>query len=248
MIKSSLLLVVLVFFSGNSIAATSDSQPHSVNFITKDSVNIVGLYQLPDNQANKLPLVLFIHQGGSSKKEWTQQPIWQSMVDQGYAVLAFDLRQHGESAIDKDDIVDLFNNPKRAPLDLLAALEFVRKDPRIDKKRIGILGASIGANLAVMAASVDKYQIKSVVAMSGKVEAAQNLSAEKNPLQPQNAFVIASEQEQEGLRKAWAKQWFDITQGHRKISIAPGQEHGSFILIKTPQLNQQIIEWFEKTL
>jgi len=230
------------------MAALNDTKPIKVNFVTQDNVSIVGLYQLPKNQSKKLPLVLFIHQGGSSKKEWVQKTIWQSLVEQGYAVLAFDLRQHGESTVDRDDINDLFNNPKRAPLDLLAALKFVRKDSRIDKARIGILGASIGANLAVMAASIDKYQIKSAVAMSGKVEAAQNLSGEKTALLPKNLFVIASKQEQNGLREKWAQQWFDITQGHKKISIAPGQGHGSFIIPKAPWLNQQIVEWFANTL
>jgi hypothetical protein len=53
---------------------------------------------------------------------------------------------------------------------------------------------------------------------------------------------------QGGLRKQWAQQWFDITQLHRKISIAPSQAHGSTILTETPELNQQIIEWFKLTL
>jgi dipeptidyl aminopeptidase/acylaminoacyl peptidase len=154
-----------MLFSFTSINTAMASDFQKVNFVTQDNVKIVGWYQIPAVKTGKLPLVLFIHQGGSSKKEWITQPIWQTLFKQGYAVLAFDLRQHGESAVDKDDLMDLFNNPKRAPLDVLAVLNFVKKDPRIDKTRIGIVGASVGANLAVMAASEDKYQIKSVVAM-----------------------------------------------------------------------------------
>jgi dienelactone hydrolase len=235
----------LSFFS---MATTMASDSQQVNLVTQDQVKIVGWYQLPAIKPSKLPLVIFIHQGGSSKKEWITHPIWQILLKQGYALLAFDLRQHGDSAIEKDDMMDLFNNPKRAPLDLLAVLRFVRKDPRIDNSRIGILGASVGANLAVMAASEGQYQVKSVIAMSGKVAAAQNLSGVKAALQPKNAFLIASEFEQGGLRKEWAQHWFDITQGHRKVSIAPGQAHGSSILTETPALNLQILEWVKKTL
>lgn len=240
------IILMPLSFSNMAMMMAADSQ--KVNFVTQDNVKIVGWYQLPAVKLGKLPLVVFIHQGGSSKKEWTTQPIWQTLIKQGYAVLAFDLRQHGDSEVDRDDITDLFNNPKRAPLDLLAVLKFVRKDPRIDNTRIAILGASVGANLAVMAASEDKYHIKSVVAMSGKVAAAQNLSGAKSTLQPKNAFLIASEHEQGGLRKEWAQQWFNVTQGHRKLSIAPGKAHGSFILSESPDLNQQIVDWFKQTL
>jgi len=200
------ILVVLFFTmlipcSFTSAAKIMASGNQKVNFITEDNVNLVGWYQLPVIKPLKIPLVLLIHQGGSSKKEWTTHPIWNALLKQGFAVLAFDLRQHGESDVDKDNIMDLFNNPRRAPLDLLSVLKFVKAEPRIDKTRIGILGASVGANLAVMAASSEIYKVKSVVSISGKTAAAQNLSGVNKPLQPKNAFYIASEHEQDGLRK-----------------------------------------------
>jgi dipeptidyl aminopeptidase/acylaminoacyl peptidase len=84
--------------------------------------------------------------------------------------------------------MDLFNNPNRAPLDLLAVIKFLEKDKKIDPDRIGILGASIGANLAVVAASMDNYHVRSAVSFSAKTSAVQNLSGMKAAIIPNKVF------------------------------------------------------------
>jgi len=39
-----------------------------------------------------------------------------------------------------------------------------------------------------------------------------------------------------------------MTKGERKVEIASGNKHGSYIIKEHPYLEKQIIEWFEKTL
>ncbi len=240
-------VIVLLFFS-TGLRSQNEQEAIEVEILTEDGVKISGSYQSPKDQTKLTPVIILIHQGGSSRAEWLELSLWNKLLDKGYALLAYDIRQHGKSSKDNGDIMDLFNNPERAPLDLLAVIHFLERDKQIDSKRIGIIGASIGANLACVAASMDKYHIKSAVSLSAKISAAQNLSGLQEPIIPNNVFYIASKKEQNGLRKEWAYELYERTTGTKKIEIAKGDMHGSLILIEFNHLENSIIEWFEQTL
>lgn len=239
--------VLLLFIFSISIGIAQETKGKEIEFTTTDNIKISATYQLPKN-IKKAPAVILIHQGGSTREEWKELTLWNKLIENGYAILAYDVRLHGKSAKDEGSIYDLFNNSKRAPLDLKAAINFLKKDKRIDKDRIGIIGASIGGNLAVVAAGLDDYNVKSVVVMSAKTSAAQNLSGKKTLPTPKNAFYIASKNEQKGARELWAKELYKKTTGTRKVTIAEGDKHGSFILRENKGLEKDIIKWIKETL
>ena len=245
-------IITIAFFNLLFFSATlrSQIQPESmeVDILTEDGIKISASYQYPKDLLKLTPVIILIHQGGSFRIEWLELSLWNQLLKQGYALLAYDVRLHGKSSKDAGDLMDLFNNPDRAPLDLLAVINFLEKDPLIDVNRIGILGASIGGNLAVVAASMDKYHIRSAVSISAKTSAVQNLSGMKAAIIPNNVFYIASKEEQNGLREKWAYELYEKTIGDKKIEIAKGDKHGSYILRESRSLNSSIIEWFKETL
>jgi len=238
--------IALVLFL--SFSFSSWSQANDVTFSTKDGVKISATYEFPILNSGQTPVVILIHQGGSSSEEWKSNPLWKDLINEGYAILAYDVRNHGKSEKDTGGMSDLFNNPLRAPQDLLAAIKYLKKDKRIDESRIGIIGASIGANLACVAASSTYYPIKAVVALSAKTTAAQNLSGQNQPIKLKNAFLIASEEEQNGMRKKWAKQLYEMTSGNKLVGISPGNKHGSFILKNDPSMAKTVLEWIKIAL
>jgi len=234
----------LLLFLINILSA----QTKEVTFTTEDGIKISATFHQAINDYALSSAIILIHQGGSSKEEWTESNIWNQLIEKGYSLLAYDIRMHGKSEKDKGDIYDLFNNPKRAPLDLLAAINFLKKNPKIDTNKIGVLGASIGANLAAVAASSDKYDVKSVVAISAKTAAIKNLNGENKDFKFKNAFFIASKNEQNGKREKWARELVLMTSGEVKISISKGNKHGSYILRENKRLTNDVINWFIKTL
>jgi len=243
-----LLILSILFFSLSSLKSQNKQSDNDITITTKDGIKISAFYKYKKNQLAFRPAIILIHQGGSSKEEWLALPIVNKLIEEGYAILAYDVRQHGTSGKDKGSIYDLFNNPNRAPLDLLAVMDFLIKDRNIDHNRIGILGASIGANLACAASASDKYNVKSIVSMSAKTGAAQNLSGLKETIHPKNAFYIASKGDQKGMRVQWAKELYNLTTGAKQIKIVEGDKHGSFMIKEQALLENNIIEWFKKTL
>jgi len=241
------LLLPLLFLSFNNNAQT-EAKTKEVSFITKDSITISATFETPKTQNKTIPAIILIHQGGSTREEWKSLKLWNNLLAKGYAVLAYDIRIHGKSGKDKGDIYNLFNNPNRAPLDLLAAITFLKNQTEIDSKRIGSIGASVGANLACVAAASPEYNIKSVVSISAKIEAVKNLSGSTKALELQNAFHIASKEEQDGKRAFWANELFAKTTDSKKLEIASGDKHGSFILAEHEYLQELVLDWFEETL
>jgi pimeloyl-ACP methyl ester carboxylesterase len=246
--KFILSLFILMFYSG-TLQSQNLPESKELSILTEDGLTISASYQYPANPSKLTPVIILIHQGGSSRIEWLElSSLWDELLEEGYALLAYDVRLHGKSSKDEGDLMDLFNNPNRAPLDLIAVIKFLEKDKHIDPDRIGIIGASIGANLAVMAASMEKYPVKSAVSLSAKTSAVQNLSGMKTPVIPHNVFYLASKNEQNGLREKWAYELYDRTTGKREIEIAKGDKHGSYILRESKFLENSIIEWFKLTL
>ncbi|OGR87092.1 MAG: hypothetical protein A3J74_01150 [Elusimicrobia bacterium RIFCSPHIGHO2_02_FULL_57_9] len=129
--------------------------PAPVQFKTRDGWTIAGIYQTP--RLGK-PVAILIHGVGSSKNEWER--IAPQLWSLGLGTLAIDLRGHEKSASGPRGPVhfrefDAGGEWPRATGDIEAALAFLKRR-KIPASRIGLIGASIGANLASQAAQSQK--------------------------------------------------------------------------------------------
>lgn len=130
-----------------------------VELKTDDAVKIAGSYTKPDG-AGKHAGFLLVHVLGGKKEDWGDFPA--AAAKAGFAVLAIDMRAHGKSenplAKDKEkkDIAkwgkDEWLNVTK---DIKAAKAFLAARAEVDPKKIVIIGASIGANLALQYAAED---------------------------------------------------------------------------------------------
>ena len=220
-----------------------------VSFRTDDGVSIAATLLAPANADNKLPVVIFIHQGESDKSEWTSQALFKSVVASGMIALAYDVRGHGASG-GEADFSTLFDDPKQAPLDLKAAIAFLTDTGKADPSRIAVVGASIGSNIAVMAMGKPEFRIKTAVAISGKASAVYSLAGvEEGDLAFGSVYHIASADEQGGLRAKWAEELFERTSSPRKIEIVENSNgHGVSIFKDDPTLAARILAWLKETL
>jgi dipeptidyl aminopeptidase/acylaminoacyl peptidase len=237
-------VLAAVLVVGNAIA-----DERQVEFLTDDNVTIVATVSEPHNVKGSMAAVIFIHQGGSSREEWTSLEIFQNISEQGMLALAYDVRGHGASS-GEADFSTLFDDPLQAPRDLSAAIDWLEQSGQVDMSRIAVVGASIGANLACVAAGSREFSVKTAVAMSGQVSAVYNLAGGEEKLTDlKSVFLIASELEQDGQRAIWASELYAMTEEPRQLEIVAGSSgHGVSVFVDDPTLQERILDWLLRTL
>ena len=117
-----------------------------------DGLKLSGVLHLPDKRSAdiRLPAFLVLHGFVGSKDESHAEIQAQMLEELGYAAFRFDMRSCGESEGERgqvrcfDQVADTKN-----------ALTFIAARPEIDPKRIGVIGHSFGAAVAVYTAGVD---------------------------------------------------------------------------------------------
>lgn len=244
-LRFCLMAMLVLGFAG--LQATANE--HDIRFTTEDGIIIAATVNMPTAGEGSFAAVVFIHQGGSSRSEWVTTRLFDSLAEHKIVAFAYDVRGHGDSA-GEADFNTLFDDPRQAPKDLQAALEWLRLSGRVDMSRIAIVGASIGANLACVAAGSELFSIKTAVAISGKVAAVHNLAGGEDKLSDlRSVFLIAAELEQDGKRAAWASELYEATAAPRQLEIIAGSSsHGVSIFNDEPMLQQRILDWLLSTL
>lgn len=137
----------------NAIAA----QIKKVNF-TNNNQNLVGNLYLPDDyqEETKLPGVV-VTGAWTTVKEQMPATYAEELADRGYAVLAFDFRNWGESGGKERQL----ENPANKTQDIIAAANYLSTRPEVDGNKIAGLG--ICASAGYMAdAAVQSEDIKAI--------------------------------------------------------------------------------------
>ncbi len=119
---------------------------------SSDGLTLSGVLHVPDKRKSdvRLPAFLVLHGFVGSKDESHAEIQAAMLEDMGYAAFRFDFRCCGESEGERgqvrcfDQVADTKN-----------ALTFLAQRPEIDPKRIGVIGHSFGAAVAVYTAGVD---------------------------------------------------------------------------------------------
>jgi pimeloyl-ACP methyl ester carboxylesterase len=116
-----------------------------------DELQLSGWYAPSKNQA----AIILLHGFGSNRLEMMSRA--EVLARHGYGILVYDLRGHGASqgevrAFGWEDVRDV-----------QAALNFLSQQEEVDAERIGILGFSVGGQIALRA-TAEYEQIKALIA------------------------------------------------------------------------------------
>lgn len=133
-----------------------------ISFKTKDGVEIQGLFVKPAR--SNIKTFVLLHGLASSQDEW--QLFVHQLLKKGYGFLSYDARGHGKSLVIKGGQKFTYedfgppgdnSNWDKMVSDLKEAVEFLKNSKGIPYQKIGIIGASLGANVSLIyAASNDK--------------------------------------------------------------------------------------------
>ena len=123
-----------------------------VNFVS-DGQRLSGILHLPEGRAPEERRAAFavLHRFGSNKDGGGGTAMAKMLAGLGYAALRFDFRGCGESEGERGRVICM-----EQVKDTRNALSFLATRAEIDLRRIGVVGQSFGAAVAVYAAGVDR--------------------------------------------------------------------------------------------
>jgi dipeptidyl aminopeptidase/acylaminoacyl peptidase len=119
---------------------------------TSDGLTLAGVLHVPEGRGprERRPGFLVLHGFGSSKDSGNASVTAAMLEGLGYVALRFDMRGCGESQGVRGRVICL-----EQVEDTKHALSFLATRPEVDPDRIGLIGASFGAAVAVYTAGVD---------------------------------------------------------------------------------------------
>jgi dipeptidyl aminopeptidase/acylaminoacyl peptidase len=109
-----------------------------------DGVALGGYLFRPEAGKPPYPALVLLH--GFGRNAWTERHLAELAAASGYKVLVLALRGWLGSEGDSDQGL-------RQPDDVVAAIDWLRRLPSVDPGRIGLIGASMGGQVALLAAA-----------------------------------------------------------------------------------------------
>jgi dienelactone hydrolase len=227
--------LLALFFPDSASAGTQ-----RVTIRTDDGVSLAGTWYEPG--ARSAPAVILVHMLHRSRHDW--DPVATRLAAEGIGALAFDLRGHGEStgSLQEGDAPDYTALVR----DVAAARRYLSSRPDVLQSRIGILGASIGANLAVLEAAADPG-IASLALLSPSTDyRGLRIEPAMKKYGSRPALLVASDDDPYATRSS--KDLQKAGGGIREIHQLSHAGHGTVMLARDADLARTLVDWFHRTL
>ncbi len=177
--KKFIAILLIFFFTFTLLGAQAAQKKKKVKkpktrtkieLEAKDGFLLVGDLYFAQQKKPARPLVILLHSFDSKAANWGNLP--EDFRVKNYNVLALDLRGHGRSVYTKNLRFKSRMNFEKAdwvkfPIDVVTSLDYIKKNyPQIDTNEVYLIGADLGANTAVLAASIMKIKPKKMVLIS----------------------------------------------------------------------------------
>jgi len=232
--------------NGGEPAATPSGPgaPERVTYQAEDGLRIVADFY-PPLEGEPAPVVVLLHQFNGSRAQWAT--LIPDLRQWGYAVLAPDLRSFGESTVilrdgsesgyELADLGDLL-------LDVAAAIEYLKTRAEVGAEAIGVVGASVGGNLAYVA-SGSFPQIKTAVSMSPNASPSDDalLGRDVPGFSPRSVLFMSDEAESSDAQALAANVADPVDVRIYDSTVAHGVE-----LLEDPETKPDIRDWLSANL
>lgn len=220
-----------------------------IKFLTKDEVEIYGLYA--GEGSKNAPAVVLLHMMLAAKESWRN--FQEKLAAAGFQSLAIDMRGHGESILKNGKTIDYKNfsdvEQQEKIYDVEASVNFLLEQG-IGLEQISLAGASIGANLALQYQS-EHPEIKASVLLSPGLD---YRGVKTEPLARgiaggQSVYLAGATEDFRSSGPScadMAETLFNLLESeNKKLKIIEGKEHGTDLFITYPELMGEAVEWMK---
>ena len=225
--------IFLILFS-LSLVVTAQSESESVTIQTADGVSLAGDFYPPAEES--APLIIALHMLNSNRSAYA--PFIPDLRAAGYAALNVDLRGHGDSSgardwgLTIDDVADW--------------IDWLTANGHIGARGLVIIGASIGANTALMGCAASEV-CRGAIALSPGLDykGLQPETALTDGLAERSALLVAAHDDSysaQTIRQMFAKAQGDVT-----ARLFRGRAHGTRLFDSDyNHVSRLILSWLDE--
>jgi dienelactone hydrolase len=199
-----------------------------VTLRAEDGAILSGSYYEPSRRP--APGIVLLHMHRRSHADW--EAAADQLADAGFAVLALDFRNADEFASLSPDV--------------RAAKAFLRERPEVMPTRLGIAGASIGANLALIDAAEDAGVVSVALLSPGIDYRGLRTEAAMKKYGGRPALLVGSTKDPYARRSI--RILTAIGGGTREVRLTDTVAHGTALLARDQDLIGALVDWFRRTL
>lgn len=217
------------------LASGAAAQGRNVMLTAADGVPLAATVY--EAAARPAPAVVLVHMLQRTRDDW--RTVAEQLQRDGITALALDLRGHGGSG-GSAAVLPAMASDVRAAVDWLIQQAAVRPDA------IGIAGASLGANLALVAAA-DDGRVRATALLSPSTDyRGVSLAGVIRRYGARPVLLVASAEDPLALRTI--RELAEDTAGIREQYVDTTAGHGTVLLARSPDLGRTLVDWFRRTL
>lgn len=213
-----------------------------VTFHGSDGLPIQAtLYRPGANLTRPVPGVMLLHMLGSDRQVWAGTGLVDDLTAAGYAVLAVDMRGHGETG-GEQDWTQALDDLRR----VWQAFAWLDEPNEIDEARTAVIGASIGANMALLTAAAEPT-IRTAVLLSPGLDIRGVTLAENMPAFDERlVFIVAGRDDDYPADSA--QTLLETAPDVIRLQLYDRAGHGTNMFGSQPELSQLIVDWLNATV
>jgi dienelactone hydrolase len=227
---AGLVGVIAVLMSAREATAAG----RSVTFRADDGRTITGVVFEPSQRP--APAVVLVPMLGRPKDDW--DAVAQRLADANILALAMDLPDLSDPGDSK-----LLGGWSA---DVRAGVAYVSSRPDVRPGSVGIAGASLGANLAALAAA-ELATVRSLALISPSLDyRGVRIDAAMKQYGGRPAWLVASRHDPYAARTV--RELANDPPGTRDTRLSETAAHGTVLLARDPDLVRALVDWFQATL
>jgi len=214
--------------------ADTSATTQNVTISGADGLEIQGTLWLPGGSGPH-PGVILLHMLGSNRDSWQPSGLPELLLENGYAVLAIDMRGHGDTGGSPDWAL--------AETDLQLVHEYFTGLAEVDGEATAVVGASIGGNLALIT-GVNLPAINTVILLSPGLNYRGVTTEDRiKEYGSRPIFIAASEEDSYAADSSRTLQ--ELAQGEAELTMYNGAGHGTNMFSSQPELAMAILAWLD---
>lgn len=218
------------------VANVAEASGRAVTFPSLDGTSLSGEFYEASNRP--APAVVLVHMLTRSKADWGD--VADRLQDAGITALAFDLRGHGGSSGSAQALGEMVQ-------DVRAAVQWVAGRQGVRPGAIGLVGASLGASLSLLA-TVDLPAVRALALLSPSLDY-RGLRTDMSLIRRvggRSMWLAASAEDPLALRTV--RDFAAENSGPREQMISNALAHGTALLERDAEVSRALVDWLRRSL